>query len=380
MIENLIKDGIKALPPYMMGGDTIESVKERYNLDTVYRLSANENQIGVSPMAVEAIINAVSKGNCYPGSGDLVKEKLAKKYTIENTRNFSSDNFIITIGASGQLNLVGEMFICKGDEVIFSELSYPQYKLITMKNEGIPIEIPINKETMEIDLDGMYNAISDKTKLIWICNPNNPTGTILNHDKLVEFINKVPENIMVIVDEAYFEFINEPGYESMAKYAVTKPNVIVLRTFSKIYGLAGIRIGYSIAHNKTAHLMMKISGNYGTSSLAYAAACAAMDDYEFFNKTRNSVIEGRNYLITELKRLGFKVWNSQTNFVYTDTGMDAFALAEKLKEYGIIIRGNFPVSRISVGTMEQNEAVISAIKDIVEKGELAGKESFYAVG
>lgn len=380
MIEDLIKEGIRSLPPYMMGGDTIESVKEKYNLDTVYRLSANENQLGVSPKAQAAVIKALVNGNCYPGRGDIVKEKLAKKFTMEHTRNFSSDNFIITIGASGQLQLIGEMFICKGDEVIFSELSYPQYKLITLKNEGIPVEIPMNKETMEIDLDKMYNAITDKTKLIWICNPNNPTSTILNHEKLVEFINNVPEDIMVIVDEAYFEFITEPGYESMAPFVLTKPNVIVLRTFSKIYGLAGIRIGYSIVNDKTAHIIMKISGNYGTSSLAYAAACAAMEDTEFYEKTFSCVVEGRNYLMEEFKKLGFKVWNSQSNFVYTDTGMDPFLLAEKLKEYGIIIRGNFPLSRISVGRKEQNEAVVSAIKDIIDKGELGDKENIYAVG
>lgn len=380
MIEKLIKDGIKALPPYMMGGDTVESIRKEYNVDVVYRLSANENQIGVSPKAMQAVTDFLCNTNCYPGLGDNVKEKLAKKYTNEMGMEYTKDNFILTIGANGQLHMIGEMFICKGDEVIYSELSYPQYKLITCKNEGIPVEVPIDSEKMEIDLDAMYSAITDKTKLIWICNPNNPTSTIVCKNKLKDFINKVPEDVIIVVDEAYFEFVTEPGYESMVNIAINKPNVIVLRTFSKIYGLAGMRIGYSIANDKVQNLMMKICGNYGTSSLAYAAAYAAIDDIEFYNKSLNAVVEGRQYLISEFSKLNFKVWNSQTNFVYVDTYMDSFALAQKLKEYGIIIRGNFPLSRISVGRKEQNEAVVNAIKDIIEKGSIGSKDKMYAIG
>lgn len=374
MLENLIKDGIKSLPPYMMGGDTIESVKAKYGVDTVYRLSANENQLGVSPKAMEAVKMAVAEGNDYPGPGTEVKEKLAEKFSKDLGKKFDPDNFIITIGASGQLHLIGELFICKGDEVIYSELSYPQYALITQKNEGIGVEIPINKETMQIDLDAMYDAITYKTKLIWICNPNNPTGTILCKNKLKEFINKVPEDVIVCIDEAYFELITEPDYESMASMVLDKPNVIVLRTFSKIYGLAGIRIGYSMVNEALYPIMMKIAGNYGTSRLAYAAALGAMEDQEFFDKTLSSVKEGREYFAAEFRKLGFKVWDSQTNFIYVDTGMETFELAEKLKEYGIIIRGNFPLSRISIGRKEQNEAVVAAIKDIISKGSVPYKE------
>lgn len=370
MIEELSKDVIRKLPKYITG-ESIEKVREKYNLVEIDKLASNENQLGTSPKAVVAMMESLTSVSQYPeGTGVYLRRKLANKYNAEQCMDFDEDNFLITSGASGILNMIGSVFINPGDEVIYSELSYPAYIGITTRNEGKHVVVPINKETLQLDLDKMYEAITDKTKLIFICNPNNPTGTIVDSDKLREFIMKVPKHVVVVVDEAYFEFIAEPGYESMISTVNSDSNVIVLRTFSKIYGLAGMRVGYGIMKKETHDLLQKAADYFCTSRTALEGAIAALDDTEFYNETVETVKAGREYLEEEFLKLGFNVWKSYTNFIYTDTGFDTHLLAEKLKEYGLIIRGNFPLSRISIGTEYQNKKLVHAIKDIIMKSSV----------
>lgn len=376
MIEDLSREVIKKLPKYITG-ESIEVVREKYNLSEIDKLASNENQLGTSPKALTAMMDSLTTVSQYPeGTGVYLRRKLAKQYNKMNNMNLDEDNFIITAGASGILNNIGSVFINPGDEIIYSELSYPAYAGITTRNEGVHVVVPINKETLHMDLDGMYNAITDKTKIIFICNPNNPTGTVVDCEKVKEFIEKVPKHVLVVVDEAYFEFITLPEYESMVSMVESNANVIVLRTFSKVYGLAGVRVGYGIMKKEIHDILQKAADYFCTNKIALDGAIAALDDEEFFNNTIKTVKEGREYLALEFARLGFTVWESQTNFIYTDTGMDTFLLAEKLKEYGIIIRGNFPFSRISIGTEYQNKKLIYALKDIIKNSSVPKIKKF----
>lgn len=374
MLESLAKKVIREMPKYITG-ESIESVREKYDLKEVFKLASNENQLGTSPKALSAMIKCLTSVNQYPdGDGKYLRRRLAQYYKDKYNINLSTNNFLITMGASGMLNLLGEVFICPGDEVIYSELSYPAYSVVTKRNEGISVEVPIN-EDLTIDLDAIVDAITDKTKIIFVCNPNNPTGTIVCKNKLKEFINKVPKNIIVVIDEAYFEFINKLDYPS-AIYSINENNnLVVLRTFSKIYGLAGMRVGYGIMSEEINDILMKASNFFCTNRPALEAAIAALDDEEFYNKTFKVINEGRKYLTDEFNKLEFKVYNSQTNFMYVDTGMDTYLLAQKLKEYGIIIRQNFPLSRITIGTSYQNQKMIIAIKDIIKNRKVPKSNS-----
>jgi len=297
-------------------------------------------------------------GNQYPDprAGQL-RAALGEFYGI------SPDNIFVTSGATGALELITTIFIDKGDECIYCQPTYMAYTRYITRNYGIPVELPLTPE-LAIDLPAMMAAITPKTKLMFICNPNNPTGVALPRDELKKFIEDVPPNIIIILDEAYIEFSDE-GYEaSLYKMVLDHPNLVVLRTFSKLYGLAGVRVGYSFGHDELMALLNKTATFFSTGRLGQAAAIAALKDQAFAQKTVDLIREGRAYLKKEFEAMGFKVYPSQTNFIYVDTGMNAFELAEKLKAYGLVIRGNFELSRITLGTMEQNKLLVDAIKKI----------------
>lgn len=216
----------------------------------------------------------------------------------------------------------------------------------------------------------MYNAITDKTKMICICNPNNPTGTVVDSEELKEFIHKVPKDIIIVVDEAYIELSSNPDVKSMVSEISDDTNVVVARTFSKLYGLAGVRLGYAMCNKEMHAILQKCTSVFTGSRIALAGAMAALDDEEYIKKTKAAMLEGRKYLTDEFTKMGFYVYPSETNFLYVNTGYNAAEFAEECKKYGLIIRGNFEYSRITVGRMDQNEKMVGIIKKIIESGEL----------
>ena len=361
MLENMTKPEIQKIPPYIPG-DTAESVKEKYGLTNVLKLASNENQLGSSPKAVEAMREAVKQANIYPDPFCMgLRRKLGKKFGFDG----SGDNVVISAGASGILSLLGEVFICDGDEVIFCEPTFGAYAGAARRNNGIPVALPLTPDK-KYDLRAMYRAITDKTKMIFICNPNNPTGTAVDSEELREFIHKVPDHVIVVVDEAYIELSSNPQVKSMVSEIAEGVNLIVVRTFSKIYGLAGLRLGYSLMNKELHGILQKSTTVFVASREALAGAMAALDDEEFIQKTRSLMKEGREYLTKELTGLGWKVYPSEANFIYGDSGLNTALLAEELKKKGLIIRGNFEFSRITIGTMEQNRQVVRIIQEVME--------------
>lgn len=347
-------------------GISIKAAKEKYNLDTLYKLASNENPYGVSPKALEAMAAALSDCHLYPDStrDNVLKNKLAEKH------NLLPENIMITCGAANALAFAGEAFIKPGDECIITSPAYPPYYYIVYKNNGTIIDIPSRKDDMKLDTEAVLNAVTDKTRLVFVCNPNNPTSTCLSGDELYAFIQKFPKDVIVVVDEAYIDFTDDPEHTTMVSHLATQPNMVVVRTFSKLYGMAGIRMGYALACPEIIGYMNKAMAARSLNTVGIEGAIAALDDEEFRLLTINSNREERDYLTKEFTEMGYRVYESQANFIYVDFGCSCQDLYFALLPYGVMIRGDFPYARISIGTHVQNETLVNAVKDLRTKGEL----------
>ena len=368
MFEHLAKDyALKKAPSTVIPvGISMKAAKEKYGLDKVYKLASNENPYGVSPKALEAMAAALKDGYLYPDStrDNLLKDKLAKKHGL------LPENIMITCGAANALAFAGEAFIKPGDECIITSPAYPPYYYIVYKNEGTIVDVPSRKEDMKMDLEAVSKAVTDKTRLIFVCNPNNPTSTCLPGEEVYNFIKSLRQDIIVVVDEAYIDFTDDPDHTSMVSHLKDIPNMIVVRTFSKLYGMAAIRLGYALACPEIIGYMNKAMAARSLSNIGIEGAIAALDDEEFRQKTITSNREERKYLTDEFRSMGYTVYDSQANFIYVDFGCSCQDLYFKIIPYGVMIRGDFPNARISIGTHEENETLVNAVKDLRKKGEL----------
>ena len=365
IIETLTKAGINNLHGYIPG-TSIESVKEKYHLTEIMKLASNENQLGTSPKAVAAMEEAVKSVNIYPDAFCMeIRKKLGKRFGFDDSGN----NVTISVGASGAISLIAEVFLCEGDEVIFCNPTFSAYEEATRRNNGKVVALPLTDKE-EFDLEAIKAAITEKTKLIFICNPNNPTGTAIKSKQLREFIHEVPEHVITVVDEAYIEYAASMDVESMVSEIAEGVNLIVLRTFSKLYGLAGIRLGYSLMNKEIQAILQKSTSVFVASKVALSGAMAALDDDEFSSASIELNREGREYLTKEFAELGWYTYPSETNFIYVNTGLNTKALAEECMKKGLIIRGNFKYSRITIGTKKQNERVVEIMKEILSEGSV----------
>lgn len=357
MIENLRRNTVEKLHQYVPG-EPIEKVKEKYGVEEIIKLASNENPLGPSPKAIEAMIEMLKKGQLYPEpEANELRRKLANKLGLV------PENFVVSNGADNVITLIGEAFVNKGDEVIYCSPTFPSYRTITVKNEGVPVEVPLTKD-YKYDLDAILEKINDKTKLIFICNPNNPTGTIVDDKDLESFIKKVPEHVITVIDEAYIEFLKVP-YEDGIKFIKENYNVIVTRTFSKIYGLAGLRVGYGIAKEEIIKTLFTVKEPFAANRVAISGAAAALDDEDFLKETYKVNEEGMKYLKDEFEKMGFDVVDSQANFLFVDMKTDIPKLFEDLKKRGFVIRPSGTHGRVSIGTQYENEKFIAVLKDIL---------------
>ncbi len=360
MIEHLVSDFVKEAPPYVVGVSETGIVNNP-NIKEVIRLATNENPYGVAPAAVEAMVKAAFSTNRYPDVRGM-----ARRQKLADLKALKLENVKVCEGATVGLGQIGEVFLRQGDEVILSTPTSPAYLNIVKKNRAVLVDVPYD-ENMELDLNAVYQAITPKTKLIFFCNPNNPTGTLLDDEKLYQFIKKVPPHVVVVVDEAYIHFVEEPNYKSMICAIDDKTNLIVVQTFSKIYGLAGARVGYMMSNAEIIHYLLQNSTGFCGNKFGLAGAEAALDDTEFPAKVRKNNSHCRKYLTDELTALGFRVFPSAANFIYFDSHVNPAWLADELMKRGVLIRGNFKYNRISIGTMHENEVAVHYIKEILGK-------------
>jgi histidinol-phosphate aminotransferase len=339
----------------------------RPGVTEILKLGSNENQLGTSPKALEAMAAAISSANVYPDPGLMeLRKKLGGRLGFAEE---PEKHVVMAAGSSVSTLLLGEVFINPGDEMVQCEPTFGAMAGAVRRYGGKVVSLPLTAN-QEFDLPAMKAAITDKTKFVYVCNPNNPTGTTIDPEELRAFLKSLPEHVLAVVDEAYIDFCDDPQSEEMISEIYDGSRVIILRTFSKLYGLAGMRIGYTVASREICSFLQRATTFFPLSRPAAAAALAALDDEDFVKLSRETAAAGREYLTAELKKLGAVVYPSQANFIYADTGYNTAQLAQVTKEQGLIIRGNFPYSRITVGTERQNRRVIEIIKDAIGSGRV----------
>ena len=293
----------------------------------------------------------------------LLKQKVAEQYGLK------AENVLTGAGSSAMIDMIGLTFLDEGDEVLFSAPTYGAFADMAYLNGGVPVSVPVTEE-QKFNLPAMKEKIGEKTKIVVICNPNNPTGTYVPIGELEAFADTLPEDVLLVMDEAYMEFATEPDCCSMVDYMkahLEKP-ILVLRTFSKYYAMAGLRVGYALGSEELIGILRKCSASWNLNVCAQKAAVAGLADQEYYQEQKAKIVEGREYLEKEMAALGCRVYPSQSNFIYFDTGKDPAWIQEQLMEKGIRI-GAFEMSRVSVGTMEECKLYIKALKEILEAAE-----------
>lgn len=361
-MKSLCRKDLNDLRPYKPG-KPIADVQREYGLEKVYKLASNENPLGCSPKVKEAITNALDDIHIYPdGNATLLKERLSDFVGLPVHQILPSS------GLDEMIDQIAKTFISEGDQVIMSDCSFVRYIGTTKMMGGIPIIVP-TKEDFTFDLDAMLERINDKTKIIWICNPNNPTGTMITENQLISFINQIPEDIIIALDEAYIEFATHKDfpYENL-KWIEKRPNVIVMRTFSKVYGLASLRVGYTMASKDIIENLNKVRPAFNVNNFAQVAAIAALDDQEFVEKVLDNNKKGKKYLYEEFDKMNLKYALSETNHIWVNVEKDAQEVFINLQKKGVIIRPQIDTYiRVSIGLPAENEFFIQCLKEELEK-------------
>lgn len=311
-----------------------------------------------------ALEDSMAGSHFYPDfAAVLLKQKVAEQYGLK------AENVLTGAGSSAMIDMIGLTFLDEGDEVLFSAPTYGAFADMAYLNGGVPVSVPVTEE-QKFNLPAMKEKIGEKTKIVVICNPNNPTGTYVPIGELEVFADTLPEDVLLVMDEAYMEFATEPDCCSMVDYIKAHPEkpILVLRTFSKYYAMAGLRVGYALGSEELIGILRKCSASWNLNVCAQKAAVAGLADQEYYQEQKAKIVEGREYLEKEMAALGCRVYPSQSNFIYFDTGKDPAWIQEQLMEKGIRI-GAFEMSRVSVGTMEECKLYIKALKEILEAAE-----------
>ena len=364
-------DYIYKINPYIPG-KPIEEVEREKGIKNIVKLASNENPLGPSPEALKAIKSQLKNLNRYPdGSGFYLKQELVdffggSKGQKSRHAALTADNFILGNGSNELIDIAVRTF-CEKDENIVSP--FPSFVAYYLAAEQLGLKLKISRlKDYTIDLDDMYKLIDGKTKAVFISNPNNPTGTFFRNDKIINFIKKVKDNILIIVDEAYIEYIGKSLIEDIN--IADFPNVLVLRTFSKVYGLAGLRVGYGIGHKDLISLMDRVREPFNVNSLSLTAAAAALRDGEYLKKVISANETGKNYLYGEFKKIGIEFVETGANFILVKLkGQKAAEISEKLLNAGVIVRpmdrfGYADMVRITVGTHKENVKLIKALSKL----------------
>ncbi|WP_232698089.1 histidinol-phosphate transaminase [Brevibacillus daliensis] len=369
-LEKMVRSVYPNLSPYVCKLEDlpVEEIKQALGLDKVSKLSFNENPLGPSPKAIDAMQKSLTQLNLYPSSnGEAVLHKIAEKEGV------TSDSIILSNGADEMIILVAQTFLEPDDEVIIPKISFVQYLASTHLMGSTPVFSPMKKD-LGVDLDAILERITNKTKAIFLCNPNNPTGRAIPAEELEVFLSKVPGQVLVVIDEAYHEYADGDGYRSSVELGKRYKNVFVVRTFSKIYSLAAARIGYGIGQPEMVDAINHVRPPFNVNSIAQAGALASLDDDEHVLHSRQINEEGKRLLIDVCEELGLTYVSSQANFVYVDTAKDNKVVFEQLAERGFIVRTltgyGLPTSlRISIGQPDDMKNFSKAFKEVIQNEE-----------
>jgi histidinol-phosphate aminotransferase len=366
---DLATPGVQKLKPYLPG-KPVEELERELGISNSIKLASNENPLGPSPLAIEAINNHSAGINYYPDGGGF---KLSQR--IANIHGVDPDCITLGNGSNDILELVTRAFLTPDHSAVYSEYSFAVYPIVV---QAVGAQAIVAKSFPEIhedqplghDLDAFLSSITETTRVVFIANPNNPTGTWLKPDAVEAFLDKVSESIIVILDLAYIEYMDDALKPDIKHILEKYKNVVVTRTFSKVYALAGLRIGYSLSNPEVADIINRVRQPFNTNLLAQAAALASLDDDEHVTKSVNMNSEGKEYLLTELGKRGLSCLPSMGNFLSIHFKQDAQALYEALLHKGVIVRpvGNYDMPeylRVTIGTQKQNRRFIQALTEVL---------------
>jgi histidinol-phosphate aminotransferase len=347
---------INSIKPYVPG-KPVEELERELGIQQSIKLASNENPVGPSPLAVRALRKGIHDLNRYPdGSCHYLRNALS------DTLKISPDEILFGNGSNEIIELAVRTFLSPGDEAIMAHPSFVVYATIVQAVKGKSIMVPLKDRRH--DLDTMASKVTKKTKMIFIANPNNPTGTINTKAEMASFMEKIPDGVLVVIDEAYFEYVSASDYADSMHYFRKGRDVLILRTFSKIYGLSGLRIGYGIANNALITEMNKVRQPFNVNSLAQKAALAALDDAQHIEKSRTINEKGKKYLYSAFRSLNIDYVPTEANFIYIIFTDDiASRLYSDLLKEGVIVRPVGPREiRVTVGLPKENKIFVEAIK------------------
>ena len=353
---------VKNLIPYVPG-KPIEELERELGIRGAAKMASNENPLGPSPLAKKALSEHVSSVNLYPDGGCFeLKRKLSEKLGVPE------GTLIIGNGSNEVIEIVARTFLEPGDEAIYGQHAFIVYPIVT-QSLGCS-HVVSRMPDLTHDLRDMLSLVTEKTKIIYIANPNNPTGTTVGRDEFEWFLERVPENVIILVDEAYFEYVDDPGYPDTLRYHSVRESLVTVRTFSKIYGLAGLRVGYGVASEEAVSYMDRVREPFNVNSAAQAAACAALDDERHVARSKSLNRTAKEYFYEKLAELGVRYTESHANFVLVDLERDPTPVYEALLLDGVITRpvGGYGLKthlRISFGLVGENERFIESLGRIL---------------
>jgi len=356
-----VRPEILEIAPYVPG-KPIEEVEREFGVTGAVKLASNENPLGPSPAAVEAVRGVLGGLHRYPdGSGTALREAIAARLKVAPNR------VILGNGSDEVVDLLAKAFLTAGDEAIMATPTFGVYRIAVLANQGRPIEVPLRAGRH--DLDAMAAAVTPRTRLLVVCNPNSPTGTAMTRREVTAMLERLPERVVVVCDHAYEDYAVSADFPQTASLLESDRPVVVLRTFSKIYGLAGLRIGYGVGPADLVGMLNRIRLPFNASTVAQAAAVAALGDEAHVRASRMVNAAGKTYLTQAFARLGLVCDPTEANFLYVDVGRDGRAVFERLLRHGVIVRHLEGTRlRITIGLPEENQRCMAALERVLTDG------------
>ncbi|MCL5981259.1 MAG: histidinol-phosphate transaminase [Firmicutes bacterium] len=362
MGKQIYRQTILSIKPYVPG-KPVEEVERELGISNVLKLASNENPLGPAPAAIQVLRELVPKVSAYPdGNCYYLKNALAAQLGV------GTENLIVGNGSDEIIKLIAEAFLEPEEEAIVADPTFSEYDFAVKVMGGQTVVVPT--KAMTHDLSAMAAAVTEKTKLVFVCNPNNPTGTIVRRAEVEALLEGLPEGVITVFDEAYCEYVTDPDYPPSLDFVRQGRNVIVLRTFSKIYGLAGLRVGYGVARPELIGYLLRVKEPFNVNMPAQAAAQAALTDTEHVQRSRALNEEGKAFLAGEFARLGLTFAPTEANFLWVNIAADCRKVFAQLLRRGVIVRtgdifGAPDTIRVTIGTPEQNRRLVNMLEEVL---------------
>jgi histidinol-phosphate aminotransferase len=364
-IRDLVRPHVRELEPYPPG-KPIEELERELGIQGSIKMASNESPLGPSRRAVEAILREAEQLNRYPdGSCYYLRQALAKELSADPAQ------FVFGAGSDELLELLVKTFIGPGDEVVYAWPSFAMYPIVTQGMGGTPVAVALD-DVYRVDAGALLDAVTERTRLLFLANPNNPTGTSMGRDDFERLVGELPDHVVLVADEAYYEYVRRPDYPQSIPLIAERPTLVVLRTMSKIYGLAGLRVGYAVADPELSSYLERARHPFNVSSIAQSAALAALEDREHVERVRALTHEGLAQLERGFAELGLESVPTDANFILVEVGEDAGQIYERLLRRGVITRplGAFGLDRhlrVTAGLPEENERLLGALRLELQK-------------